>query len=133
MLSLGKLYVRSIWHTLTGGSGGLNLWRLEDDSGASLVLFFSPTLQKIADCIQVLQKRGGDARELDGNSDEGTAEKMDQTDEGVVDDDDGPWYLGKAREEFYKRQRAPAVPKPREEDDDPIQVCSHAFPLNTVE
>ncbi|KAK0460933.1 uncharacterized protein EV420DRAFT_1619466 [Desarmillaria tabescens] len=35
VLSLGKLYVRSIWHTLLGGTGGLNLWYDDEDSACS--------------------------------------------------------------------------------------------------
>ena len=31
ILSLAKLYARSIWHTLMGGSGGLNLWSPDED------------------------------------------------------------------------------------------------------
>lgn len=30
-LSLIKLYARSIWHTLTGGEGGLSLWALDEE------------------------------------------------------------------------------------------------------
>ncbi|KAJ7690765.1 hypothetical protein B0H17DRAFT_587659 [Mycena rosella] len=30
-LSLLKLYARSIWHTLMGGQGGLNIWTLDDE------------------------------------------------------------------------------------------------------
>ena len=31
VLSLAKLYARSIWHTLMGGHGGLNIWSPEED------------------------------------------------------------------------------------------------------
>ncbi|KDR75713.1 hypothetical protein GALMADRAFT_69060 [Galerina marginata CBS 339.88] len=31
VLSLAKLYMRSAWHTLMGGTGGLNLWGPDDD------------------------------------------------------------------------------------------------------
>ena len=37
------------------------------------------------------------------------------------EEEDGPWYLGKAKEEFHKRQSQPVLNR-REED--PIQVCS---------
>lgn len=37
ILSLGKLYMRSIWHTLMGGQGGLNLWG-DDDEETSKIL-----------------------------------------------------------------------------------------------
>ena len=31
LLSLGKLYIHSIWHTLMGGEDGLNIWYPEDE------------------------------------------------------------------------------------------------------
>jgi hypothetical protein len=31
ILSLAKLYARSIWHTIMGGSGGLNIWSPDED------------------------------------------------------------------------------------------------------
>jgi SEL1 protein len=31
VLSLAKLYARSIWHTLMGGRGGLNIWSPDED------------------------------------------------------------------------------------------------------
>jgi hypothetical protein len=31
VLSLAKLYARSIWHTLMGGHGGLNIWHPDED------------------------------------------------------------------------------------------------------
>lgn len=42
LLSLMKLYLRSFLHTLRGGSGGLNIWNLdEDDEGMpSQFIFF---------------------------------------------------------------------------------------------
>jgi SEL1 protein len=42
-----------------------------------------------------------------------------ETDEDLLVDDDGPWYMGKAREEFNRRMRDAAAP-PRD-DEDPIQ------------
>jgi len=30
MLSLGKLYARSIWHTLMGGTNGLSIWNPDE-------------------------------------------------------------------------------------------------------
>lgn len=33
LLSLGRLYVKSIWHTLMGGEGGLSIWALEEEEG----------------------------------------------------------------------------------------------------
>ena len=43
-----------------------------------------------------------------------------ETDEDLVDDD-GPWYMGKAREEFNRRMRDAAAPG---DDEDPVQVCN---------
>lgn len=31
ILSLGKLYLRSFWHTLMGGKGGVNIWSPSDN------------------------------------------------------------------------------------------------------
>lgn len=41
-------------------------------------------------------------------------------DEDVLIEDDGPWYMGKAREEFNRRMRAGAPG----DDEDPVQVCT---------
>jgi SEL1 protein len=30
LISLGKLYIKSIWHTLNGGENGLSIWEVED-------------------------------------------------------------------------------------------------------
>jgi hypothetical protein len=37
----------------------------------------------------------------------------------VIVEDDGPWYMGKARDEFNRRIRDAAVPG---DDEDPVQV-----------
>jgi SEL1 protein len=37
-------------------------------------------------------------------------------------EDDGPWYMGKAREEFNRRMRDAAAPG---DDEDPVQVRKH--------
>ncbi len=34
-------------------------------------------------------------------------------------EDDGPWYMGKARDQFNRRMRDAAVPG---DDEDPVQV-----------
>lgn len=39
---------------------------------------------------------------------------------GYLDDEDGPWYMGKAREEFRRRKGSPS--QETREDEDPIQV-----------
>ena len=38
------------------------------------------------------------------------------------EEEDGPWYFGKAKEEFYKRLRQAGNDR-RGEEEDPIQVC----------
>ena len=39
------------------------------------------------------------------------------------DHDDGPWYLGRARDEFNKRQRGQEMNR-IDQEDDPVQVIS---------
>lgn len=40
------------------------------------------------------------------------------------EEEDGPWYFGKAKEEFNKRRDGQAVDGRRRDDEDPIQVGS---------
>ncbi|KAJ7496963.1 hypothetical protein FB451DRAFT_1120046 [Mycena latifolia] len=92
-LSLLKLYARSIWHTLMGGKGGLNIWTLDDEELS-------------------LPPKAPDVRALDTkDASEGPALDQERT---YFDEEDGPWYIGKARDEFRKRKGAQA---PSEEDD----------------
>ncbi|KAJ7106038.1 hypothetical protein C8R43DRAFT_1165340 [Mycena crocata] len=98
-LSLCKLYARSIWHTLMGGKGGLNIWTLDEDEE-------TPSPPKAAD-IRALDT----AAQKDPSEDPA----LDQ-ERAYLDEEDGPWYMGKAREEFRRRK----TQAPRE-DDDPIQ------------
>ncbi len=44
---------------------------------------------------------------------------MPQVDEDLMFEDDGPWYMGKARDQFNRRMRDAAVPG---DDEDPVQV-----------
>lgn len=37
LLSLGKLYIRSVWHTLMGGKDGLSIWNPSDDDACELL------------------------------------------------------------------------------------------------
>ncbi|KAJ4493785.1 HCP-like protein [Lentinula edodes] len=94
--SLAKLYVRSIWHTMLGGKGGLNIWFDEEDSD-----------------IQSEYSDRVPERELESVSDQSSS-----TEEQIFYDDEGPWYLGKARDEFYRRRNSQSRV---EEEDDPIQ------------
>lgn len=52
-------------------------------------------------------------RELENVSDQPSS-----TEEQIFYDDEGPWYLGKARDEFYRRRNSQSRV---EEEDDPIQ------------
>ncbi|KNZ74880.1 Sel-1 like protein [Termitomyces sp. J132] len=100
VLSLGKLYLRSLWHTLMGGKGGLSIWSSEDD------LLDATTTAK-------------SDRQLEGQQSEVSSQAEDKPE---YEEEDGPWYLGKAKEEFYKRrtgQQQPPVPPSG--DEDPIQ------------
>jgi hypothetical protein len=59
-------------------------------------------------------------RELD----EGPVTAGGSTPEAAEDhlvEDDGPWYMGKAREEFNRRMRDAAAPG---DDEDPVQACT---------
>ncbi|KAI0918983.1 hypothetical protein AcV5_002018 [Taiwanofungus camphoratus] len=93
-LSLLKLHARSLWHTLTGGSKGLSLWGNNDDESRREI-------------------ESGRDDELEQSS---PAEKADYVDEY----EDGPWYLGKARDEFNRRRRGQDVGQLGQEDD-PVQ------------
>ncbi|KAG5642119.1 hypothetical protein DXG03_003590 [Asterophora parasitica] len=100
MLSLGKLYVRSFWHTLMGGTGGLSIWSPDEaEAGTST----SQTTEN---------------RQLDGKHDAATATEEEEH-EYFEEEDNGPWYLGKAKDEFHKRRNQPQ--KPQSDEDDPIQ------------
>ena len=48
-----------------------------------------------------------------------TAGSAPEVDEDHTFEDDGPWYMGKARDEFNRRMRGAGVPG---DDEDPIQV-----------
>jgi len=96
-LSLFRLHARSLWHTLTGREGGLSLWS-------------SNTADSDPDQIT-------GRRELD----EGpatTGGSTPEADEDLLVEDDGPWYMGKAREEFNRRMRDATAPG---DDEDPVQ------------
>ncbi|KAJ7072634.1 hypothetical protein C8F01DRAFT_1104732 [Mycena amicta] len=94
-LSLLKLYARSIWHTVTGGQGGLNLWNWDDDEAELKT-----------------STRSAEMRSIDTGSKDTSEDPVFEHHE----EDDGPWYLGKAREDFRKKKaQAPG------EDEDPVQ------------
>ncbi|KAJ3826832.1 hypothetical protein EV361DRAFT_890946 [Lentinula raphanica] len=95
--SLAKLYVRSIWHTILGGKGGLNIWFDDEDSELR---------------TEATGSDKGSALELEAGSD-ATSSPDDQ----LFYEDEGPWYLGKAREEFRRKRISHSPP----EEEDPIE------------
>ncbi|KZT72333.1 HCP-like protein [Daedalea quercina L-15889] len=103
-ISLLKLHARSLWRTLTGRPGGLDLWGNEEDENSR--------------ARQPSQRRAIDGGEV-GDDSQPAAEA-----EGDADAyEDGPWYFGKAREEFNKRSKGGQnVDRVRQDDDDPVQV-----------
>ncbi|KAJ6497719.1 hypothetical protein C8R45DRAFT_984007 [Mycena sanguinolenta] len=95
-LSLIKLYARSIWHTLMGGEGGLNIWTLDEDEAPP---------------------KPAEVRSLDSKADQDISEDPAlEQDRVYADDEDGPWYMGKARDEFRRRKAQPPAT-----EEDPIQ------------
>ncbi|KAF8070762.1 hypothetical protein FPV67DRAFT_1488642 [Lyophyllum atratum] len=102
LLSLGKLYIRSIWHTMMGGTGGLNIWHPEEESSVTA------------------SSKATEGRQLEGEQEDEKARQDDQVREHF-EEEDGPWYLGKAKEEFHKRRTAQQPPKPPSGEEDPIQ------------
>lgn len=68
--------------------------------------------------------RPGEGRELDGTQEEVHDGHLGGDEErGIVEEDEGPWYMGKAREEFHRRRRGKDAGRPGGEEEDPIQVC----------
>ncbi|KAF8891764.1 hypothetical protein BD779DRAFT_1643181 [Infundibulicybe gibba] len=100
-LSLGKLYLRSIWHTLMGGKDGLSIWGGDEE-------------------IQE-HHEGAEEREIDGGPTEIEPDHGNSEDEHALpEEEDGLWYLGKARDEFHRR-RGTHNPNQRGREEDPIQ------------
>ncbi|KAF8161262.1 hypothetical protein B0H34DRAFT_372708 [Crassisporium funariophilum] len=104
VLSLGKLYARSIWHTLMGGKGGLNIWGPDEDE------------------LESNAARPHEGRHLeDGKQAEGAEDDTREEDRGYREEEDGPWYFGKAKEEFHRRRGSQGINTRRTEEEDPIQ------------
>lgn len=104
LLSLVKLHARSLWHTLQGGENGLKLWGYDEDSMS-------------------VSERANLKREIDPASrSQPNSETRSHAHEETVDtfDDDGPWYMGKAREDFQRRREQTTRQVP-EEEEDPVQ------------
>lgn len=72
--------------------------------------------------------RPGDAKEIDGkqSDDSPMDSKQEQVEDG--ENDDGPWYFGRAREDFLRRRsrqdQAQGQPPSVHQEEDPIQVCN---------
>ncbi|KAL0955834.1 hypothetical protein HGRIS_002036 [Hohenbuehelia grisea] len=107
VLSLAKLHLRSIWHTLRGGQNGLNIWNNEPENQGT---------------ASEQQAAGGtQPGKLDG-ADGGKRPEAPLHDERITEEEDGPWYLGKAREDFSRRRRQDKQAAVQGQDvDDPIQ------------
>jgi hypothetical protein len=74
----------------------------------------------MSDCPYVAAARGqGQGQEMPKIDDKKTGEAPKEQEEFV--DDDSPWYFGKARDEFKRRQ------SPVSEEEDPIQVGFFLF------
>lgn len=123
-LSLIKLYAKSLWHTFQGGGNGLDIWGYDEDKSRFMMGFGAAVLTP---SLVSVSERANMNREIDPASrSQPTAENGQQRSHGPdesVDsfEDDGPWYLGKAREEFQRRKQQTI--RRREEEDDPVQVC----------
>ncbi|KAI0359680.1 HCP-like protein [Trametes cingulata] len=96
LLSLIKLHARSLWHTLMGGKNGLSFWEGDEDGRS---YYDHP-----------------DTREIDGGRENGQP----ALEEGE-ELDDGPWYMGKARDEFNRRRRGHDPERVARDEEDPVQ------------
>jgi len=99
-LSLFRLHARSLWHTLMGRDGGLSLWSKDSVD-------------------HEFPDQNTARKELDEMPAVGGGTGSSESDEELFPvEDDGPWYMGKAREEFNRRMRDAAAPG---DDEDPVQ------------
>jgi SEL1 protein len=65
--------------------------------------------------------KSGEGRQVDdGKQQDGAKDNKDEVHDNF-EEDDSPWYLGKAKEDFHKRRNQ--LPLHRQEEEDPIQVC----------
>ncbi|KIJ15498.1 hypothetical protein PAXINDRAFT_114636 [Paxillus involutus ATCC 200175] len=103
LLSLIKLYARSIWHTLQGGQNGLDLWSSDEDKFTERA-----SLERGHD-----RASRAEPEAKEGEQGISTVEEIEEELE-----EDGPWYPGKAREDFHRRRRGKAH---HEEEEDPVQ------------
>ncbi|KAI0753061.1 HCP-like protein [Daedaleopsis nitida] len=96
LLSLMKLHVRSIWHTLMGGQNGLTIW--DGDEETSRSYYDNPEIE------------GGGQEQGAGQP------SIDQGEEY----EDGPWYIGKARDDFNRQRGQRAADQGGHDEEDPV-------------
>jgi SEL1 protein len=112
MLSLLKLYARSVWHTINGGTDGLRLWPLDDEEdGMSSYVVGGIILTRSAE----LATPAHEHKKIDGAEEKQSKDRKEE--DASETEDDGPWYPGKARELFDKRRGAPV-----DDSDDAVEV-----------
>jgi SEL1 protein len=140
VLSLAKLYVRSAWHTLNGGTDGLRLWPGDED-GARLFLSLLSRSLLTRTSEEVYEGKGHPprARALDAAADgaapaqttpQAGADRRQKADAPPEDKrDDGPWYRGKAREQF-ERARQRRAGAPYADDGDAVEVRTISLSLS---
>ncbi|KZT23519.1 HCP-like protein [Neolentinus lepideus HHB14362 ss-1] len=104
LLCLIKLYTRSFLYTLRGGKGGLQLLPYDEIEGSPMY----PATEN---------RKISESPESDQNSDNGASPE----DRGIEEvDEDEPWYIGKAKEQFNRRRQNRDGQGKRQEDD-PVQ------------
>jgi SEL1 protein len=108
VISLAKLYVRSAWHTLNGGTEGLRLWPAdEDDLGDGQC--FTHCLSNPAVLTMLCTAPGATTNKEQKKLDSTTASKDNDgqpaQDTQYEDDEDDSWYIGKARDLINQRRR----------------------------
>ncbi|KAG0699377.1 hypothetical protein DFH29DRAFT_833834 [Suillus ampliporus] len=109
LLSLTKLYARSLWYTLQGGKDGLNLWTYDEDK------------LSVAERTRLKREIDGGSKETP-QQDSGAEPALHKEEKAVeeFEDDGSPWYLGKAREQFRRRRQDEAA-RATAEEEDPVQ------------
>jgi SEL1 protein len=122
VLSLIKLYGRSLWHTLIGGKDGLSLWSIDEDHSSGSSFSFHPRCESMLGwCSPLAASYSVESRKIEGGREDAS-----HTGLGAVEDQDdegGEWYLGKAKEQFERRHRDRAnAGGPRDAEEDLIQV-----------
>lgn len=73
------------------------------------------------------RQRNGEGREIGQGKQSDVGENPSVDDKGILEDmeDDSPWYLGKAKDE-YKRKRSQDTARPQD-DKDPVQVRKYLY------